>query len=154
MDYRGIKHLDPHREFLELRIAEQPDLSMMELSQEMAERGVKIDQTSLSRWYRRNGYSFKKSILASEQNRPDVAAARYEWITKRQPLMRQVAHRLIFVDGETATAGERYDHEDGAYTWPLCQKRAPEGSGSVRALENSNLYRRLAQRGIDRALCH
>lgn len=31
-----------------------------------------------------------------------MAAARYEWITKRQPLMRQEAHRLIFVD-ETGT---------------------------------------------------
>lgn len=56
--------LDPHREFLERRIAEQPDLSMMELSQEMAERGVKIDQASLSRWYRRNGYSFKKKAFS------------------------------------------------------------------------------------------
>jgi transposase len=44
----------------------------------------------------------KKTLLASEQDRPDVAAARREWIAKRLPRMRREAHRLVFVD-ETGT---------------------------------------------------
>src|SRR5271163_3050549 len=46
--------------------------------------------------------AIKKSLLASEQDRPDVAAARRESVTKRQPRMRLEAHRLVFV-GETGT---------------------------------------------------
>src|SRR6266567_2285516 len=44
----------------------------------------------------------KKTLLASEQDRSDVAEARDEWIAKRQPRMRREAHRLVFVD-ETGT---------------------------------------------------
>src|SRR5277367_3765683 len=72
--------LDPHRAFLERRVAEKPDITMTELAGEFAAIGVQIDQASLSRWYRRNGYRYKKSLLASEQDRPDVAAARHEWV--------------------------------------------------------------------------
>ena len=73
--------LDPHRAFLERRVAEKADITMTELAGEFAAIGVRIDQASLSRWYRRNGYRYKKSLLASEQDRPDVAAARREWVT-------------------------------------------------------------------------
>jgi len=38
----------------------------------------------------------KKTLLASEQDRPDVAMAREEWIAKRQPRMRREGHRRIF----------------------------------------------------------
>jgi hypothetical protein len=38
---------------------------------------------SLSRWLIRNGYRFKKTLLASEQDRPDVRAARTETTDKR-----------------------------------------------------------------------
>ena len=46
--------------------------------------------------------AIKKTLLASEQDRPDVHAARTEWITKRQPRMRREPDRLVFVD-ETGT---------------------------------------------------
>ena len=36
--------LDPHREFLERRIAEEPDLTMTELAGEMAQRGVRPER--------------------------------------------------------------------------------------------------------------
>ncbi len=95
--------LDPQRCFLERRMAEKPDITMAELACELATMGVRIDPASLSRWFRRNGYRYKKTLLASEQDRPDVAAARCEWIAKRQPRMRREAHRLVFVD-ETGTS--------------------------------------------------
>jgi transposase len=53
--------LDPHRAFLERRIAEKPDITMPELATEMAELGVKIAPASLSRWLRRHGYRYKKN---------------------------------------------------------------------------------------------
>jgi hypothetical protein len=60
--------------------------------------GVRIDPASLSRWFRRNGYRYKKWLLASERDRLDVAAAHRERIAKRRPRMRRGAHRLVFVD--------------------------------------------------------
>jgi transposase len=44
----------------------------------------------------------KKTLLASEQDRPDIARARDEWIGTRQPRMRLEPHRLVFID-ETGT---------------------------------------------------
>jgi transposase len=53
--------LDPQRRFLERRVAEKPDITMPELACELAAMGVAIDPTSLSRWFRRNGYRYKKN---------------------------------------------------------------------------------------------
>jgi transposase len=95
--------LDPHRAFLLARIAEKPDITMPELSAELlAATGTQADAASLSRWLIRNGYRFKKTLLASEQDRPAIKAAREEWTATRQPRMRLEPHRLIFLD-ETGT---------------------------------------------------
>jgi transposase len=48
------------------------------------------------------GSGSKKTLLASEQNRLDVARQRDEWITLRQPRMCLEPHRLVFID-ETGT---------------------------------------------------
>ncbi len=53
--------LDPQRRFLERRMAEKPDITMPELACELARMGVRIDPASLSRWFRRNGYRYKKN---------------------------------------------------------------------------------------------
>lgn len=53
--------LDPQRRFLERRVAEKPDITMPELASELAALGVAIDPASLSRWFRRNGYRYKKN---------------------------------------------------------------------------------------------
>jgi hypothetical protein len=47
---------------------------MPELASERAEHGTVVAPSSISRWLIRNGYRFKKTLLASEQDRPDVAA--------------------------------------------------------------------------------
>ena len=44
----------------------------------------------------------KKTLLASEQDRPDIRQAREEWVARRQPKMRLERHRLVFID-ETGT---------------------------------------------------
>ena len=75
----GWRHskLDPHRVFILRRVAEKDDISMPELAGELqAASGVKADPASLSRWLIRNGLSFKKSLQASECDRPDVLPLR------------------------------------------------------------------------------
>ena len=46
--------------------------------------------------------AIKKSLLAAEQDRPDIIKARAEWVEGRQPIMRQQQGRLVFID-ETST---------------------------------------------------
>lgn len=101
----GRRHatLDPHRAFLLARVAEKNGITMPELSAELVTAtGVKADPASISRWLIRNGYRFKKTLLASEQDRPGVRQARAEWTATRQPRMRLEPHRLVFLD-ETGT---------------------------------------------------
>ena len=47
------------------------------------------------------GSHIKKGLIAQERDRPALRQARREWITRRQPRMRQEPHRLVFID-ETA----------------------------------------------------
>jgi transposase len=101
----GRRHakLDPHRAFLLSRLAEKNDITMPELAGELeAHCGTRADPASLSRWLIRNGYRYKKTLLASECDRPDIRQAREEWTGERQPRMRLEPHRLIFLD-ETGT---------------------------------------------------
>jgi len=67
-----------------------------------AKHGVVVRPASLSRFLIKQGFSVKKTLLASEAGRDDVARDRQTWRTKRQPRMRQELHRLVFID-ETAT---------------------------------------------------
>ena len=72
---------------------------MPELAGELeAECGTRADPASIPRWLIRNGYRFKKTLLASECDRPDIRLAREEWRTERQPGMRLEPQRLVFLD--------------------------------------------------------
>src|SRR5208282_1031214 len=101
----GRRHakLEPHRAFLVAQVTEKADITMPELAAELAAAtGAKADPASLSRWLIRAGYRFKKTLRASEQDRPDVKQAREEWTGVRQPKMQLEPHRLVFLD-ETGT---------------------------------------------------
>ncbi|ACB96859.1 Transposase and inactivated derivatives-like protein [Beijerinckia indica subsp. indica ATCC 9039] len=102
----GRRHakLDPHRDFLIARITEKADVTMAELAAELASAtGTKAEPASLSRFFIRNGYRFKKkTLLASEQDRPDIKEKREAWVDQRQPRMRLEPQRLVFLD-ETGT---------------------------------------------------
>ena len=53
--------LKPHRDFLEAALAKQPDITLEALSRRLlAERAVKADTSMLSRFFRREGITFKK----------------------------------------------------------------------------------------------
>ncbi|TPI56039.1 IS630 family transposase [Mesorhizobium sp. B3-1-3] len=101
----GRRHskLDPHRAFLLGCVAEKDDVTMPELAAQLVRAaGVQVAPASISRWLIRNGYRFKKTLLASEQDRSDISKARQEWRTKCQPRMRLEPDRLVFID-ETGT---------------------------------------------------
>src|SRR5690606_38172202 len=53
--------LDPHRDFLMRRVAEQDDITMPELAAELVGQGTVVAPSSISRWLIRNGYRFKKN---------------------------------------------------------------------------------------------
>lgn len=62
--------LDPHRDYLAARIAQVPDLTLPELVRDLAGRGVKVDPSTLSRWFIRQGYTFKKNAAGQRARTP------------------------------------------------------------------------------------
>ena len=92
--------LDAHADWLsELRGAE-PELSCRAVSKRLAEeRGVSVHEGTLWYWLRRNGVTFKKSLIADERERGDVALARWLWRRGQRAIEPE---RLVFVD-ETGT---------------------------------------------------
>jgi hypothetical protein len=62
---------------------------------ELAERGLKVDYRTVWNFVHAEKLSFKKTMAASEQDRPDIARRRAQW-TKYQ---RRIApERLVFID--------------------------------------------------------
>jgi transposase len=74
--------LDPHRELLIRRMDEKGDLTMPQLAAELAALGTKITPASISRWFIRQGYSFKKN-----------AAGQRTRTLRRAPGTRVLAHQ-------------------------------------------------------------
>ena len=68
------------RDWLLARIAEKPDLTLRALVAELAERGVGGElRRGLALLRARRASASKKSLLATEQDRPDVARRRARW---------------------------------------------------------------------------
>ena len=65
--------LDPHRELLIRRVAEKGDLTMPQLAAELAALGTKVTPASISRWFIRQGYSFKKRCGPANKDAPTCA---------------------------------------------------------------------------------
>ena len=64
-----------HRAWLLVRVAER-DFTIRGLVAEFAERGLKVDYRSVWNFVHAEKLSFKKSVVASERDRPDVARRR------------------------------------------------------------------------------
>ena len=70
--------LAPHRDWLMAALAETPDITLEALSRRLvAEQGLRADTSMLSRFFRKNGISFKKrrSTRASRSAPTSPAAA-------------------------------------------------------------------------------
>ncbi|WP_260582715.1 IS630 family transposase [Sphingopyxis sp. PET50] len=85
----------PEREWLLARVAAEPDLTLRGLLGELADRGVKASYGALWLFLEREGLSFKKSLFATEQDRPQIARRRAQW---RKYQGRLDPRRLVFID--------------------------------------------------------
>ncbi|NLG27373.1 MAG: IS630 family transposase [Chloroflexi bacterium] len=73
-------------------VAQQPDATTRELHERL---GVHCSLSAVDMALRRAGLSFKKTLHAAEQDRPDVAQRRADWKTQQPG---HDARRLIFID--------------------------------------------------------
>lgn len=87
--------LEAHRDFVHARFAEQPELTLRGLQQALADRGVEVSYGAVWAFVHGEGLSFKKTALASEQDRPDVARRRRQW---KKYQGRIDPSRLVFID--------------------------------------------------------
>ena len=87
--------LRSERAWLLARIAEKPDLTLRAVMAELAGRGTPASYGAVWRFFAREGVSFKKSLHASEQDRPDVALRRRRW---KKYQGRLDPRRLVFID--------------------------------------------------------
>lgn len=69
----------PEREWLAARSAVEPDLTLRALLAELQGRDVKVRYGALWLPFEREGISFKKTVHASEQDRPAIARRRAQW---------------------------------------------------------------------------
>lgn len=91
--------LAPYATWLRERIAAKGDLTLDEIVAELAAvHGLCVHRGSVGKWLHRLGLSHKKTLLASEQLRPDVAERRRVWIETRQPEFANMLERLVFID--------------------------------------------------------
>src|SRR5439155_7599789 len=79
-------------------VAEQPDLTLLEIVAELRKRRIKTSRSSLWRFLDRHNITLKKSLQAAERQRADVARARRRWM-REQGLLDPA--KLVFLD-ETA----------------------------------------------------
>lgn len=78
------------------RIAAQADITVRSLADELAARGITVSHVSVWNLLKRENQTHKKkSVFASEQNRPDIARRRRQW-RQRQGSIDPT--RLVFID--------------------------------------------------------
>jgi transposase len=77
------------------RVAETPDVTLRALLAELTDRGIKVSYYAVWHFFEHEGISFKKSLHASEQDRPDVARRRAQW---KKYQGRLDPTRLVFID--------------------------------------------------------
>ena len=125
-------------------IAEVPDATLDELVARLRKAPVSARQGSRPAALACGGFwtvsasALKKTLHASEQDRPDVQGALLE-LRQGQPKLD--CRHLIFVDGERS---ERGDHQHGPPLWPLPQRLPAGVQGASWPLADDHLHRRLA----------
>jgi transposase len=98
---RGSK-LDPHRDFLLSRLRDEPDMTLERMQRLLREeRGVQASLSTIWSLLDHAKQTFKKkSVYASEQDRPDVLAKREAWFEGQLDLD---PSKLVFIDETWAT---------------------------------------------------
>ena len=91
--------LAPYAAWVRDRLAVKGDLTLDAIAAEMlAVHGVTVHRGSVGKWLHRLGLSQKKTLLASEQLRPDAAERRRIWVEVHQPDMANRLEMLVFID--------------------------------------------------------
>jgi transposase len=99
--------LQGQRNWLLARLAEKPDITLRALATELSERGIKVSYFAVWHFFEHEGISFKKSLHASEQDRPDVARRRAQWKRYQGKLD---PGRLVFIDETWAKTNMTRSH--------------------------------------------
>jgi hypothetical protein len=92
--HRPQKLLDD-RDWLLARLAEKPDLTLHDLLTELRERGTVVSCDTLWRFLKKEDITFKNTLFAAEQDRPDVVRRRNRW---KKYQGRIDPKRLVFID--------------------------------------------------------
>ena len=89
--------LDPHRDFLLSLVEAEPDMTIEKMQERLRDdRDVKASTGTIWTFLDRCGLTFKKkSVHASEQDRPDVLEKREEWFESQLDLD---PAKLVFID--------------------------------------------------------
>src|SRR5262249_10102626 len=77
-------------------VENEPDLTLAEIVERLRlDRGMRTTDSSVDRFFKRHSVTFKKTLCAAEQDRPDVAQARQGWKADQASLDPEA---LVFVD--------------------------------------------------------
>ena len=87
--------LAPHEAIVRELVEQTPSATLLDLQKMLRERGVEVGKSSIGRFLTRLRLSYKKTLCAAEQKRPDVAAARDAW-REKQPTLDP--RKLVFID--------------------------------------------------------
>jgi transposase len=96
--------------------------TLRKLTAELAARGIKTHQKTVWLFVHAEGLSFKKTVLPTEQSRPDIARKRARWKAHQH---RIDARRLVFLD-ETYQDQRLSSRRRG---WRPCAAGDSAGSG-------------------------
>ena len=96
-DFGGHREpkLAQHEAVVRELVEQTPSATLLELKKKLSERGVEVGKSSIARFLKRLRISFKKTLCAAEQKRPDVAAARAAWRETQSTLD---PRKLVFID--------------------------------------------------------
>jgi transposase len=83
------------RAWLLERVTAQPDLTLRGIQAELSARGMRVSLKAIWNFFRSERLTFKKSLHAAEQDRPDVARRRAQW---KKYQGRIDPRRLVFID--------------------------------------------------------
>jgi transposase len=88
--------LEPHAAWLLDLTTAEPDLTLEAIVQRLlAGLGLKTSEAAVRRFFKRHAITFKKTLHAAEQDRPDVSLARERWKASQASLD---PTKLVFVD--------------------------------------------------------
>ena len=82
-------------DWIRARLTEKPDVTVRALAAELGARGTAMTYDTVWRFLRQEGLTFKKTLVAAEQDRPKVARFRIRWKDHQHKI---ASERLVFLD--------------------------------------------------------